>query len=307
MKNIHRRKFLTTTAAAAVAPAFFPLGSKAVESVTAPQERKKNILLGIITSGNEKGIKQVKDLGFETCQISASQFTPEKAAEIKNALKKYDIYPNALLIGGPGKMVWNFVEGPSTIGIIPPATRKERMQRMNDGIKFAALAGIPAVHTHFGFIPENMADPVYGEFIECLKELGAKARKEGVMILCETGQETPTTLQRAIEDAGTGNIFVNYDTANMALYGKANPLDGLKMLSKYVRSLHAKDGHYPTNPKQLGREVPIPQGIVNFPAVISFLKEINWKGEIIIECEISGQNSDYVTKTRKYLEGLIAS
>jgi sugar phosphate isomerase/epimerase len=93
----------------------------------------------------------------------------------------------------------------------------------------------------------------------------------------------------------------------MALYGKANPLDGLKMLSKYVRSLHAKDGHYPTNPKQLGREVPIPQGIVNFPGVIGYLKEINWKGEIIIECEISGQNNDYVLQTRDYLNKLIAS
>lgn len=306
--NIHRRKFLVTTAAASMAPAFLSFGKEKSETIIpVQQERKKNILLGIITSGNDKGIKMVKDLGFETCQLSVSQYTPEKAKEVKEALKKYDIFPNALLIGGPGKMVWNFIEGPSTIGIIPRDTRKERMQRMNDGIKFAAQAGIQAVHTHFGFIPENMADPIYGEFIVCLKELGANAKKEGVMIFCETGQETPTTLQRAIEDAGTGNIFVNYDTANMALYGKANPLDGLKMLSKYVRSLHAKDGHYPTNPKQLGREVPIPQGIVNFPAVISYLKEINWKGEIIIECEISGQNNDYVTQTRKYLEGLIAS
>lgn len=272
------------------------------------QERKKNILIGIITDGNnpDKGLKKVQDLGFETCQIEVSQYTPEKAVEIKKAVKKYGIQPNALLVGGPGKMVWNFIEGPSTIGIIPRATRKERMQRMNDGIKFAASAGLPAVHTHFGFIPENVSDPVYAEFIVLLKELGENAKKAGVNIFCETGQETPTTLQRAIEDAGTGNIFVNYDTANMALYGKANPLDGLKMLSKYVRSLHAKDGHYPTNPKELGREVPIPQGIVNFPAVISYLKEINFKGEIIIECEISGQNTDYIVQTRKYLEGLIA-
>jgi L-ribulose-5-phosphate 3-epimerase len=309
--NINRRKFLNTTALAAMAPSMLSFGNEKTESeapFSSQQERKKNILIGIITDGNnpDKGLKLVQDLGFETCQLSVSQYTAAKAAEVKNAVKKYGIMPNALLVGGPGKMVWNFTEGPSTIGIIPRATRKERMQRMNDGIKFCAAAGLPAVHTHFGFIPENPGDPLYAEFIECLKELGGNAKKEGINILCETGQETPTTLQRAIEDAGTGNIFVNYDTANMALYGKANPLDGLKMLSKYVRSLHAKDGHYPTNPRELGREVPIPQGIVNFPAVISYLKEINFKGEIIIECEISGSNNDYIVQTRKYLEGLIA-
>lgn len=304
MKNINRRKFINTTAMAAMAPSMLSYGNEI--PAQSQQERKKKILLGIITNGNDQGFKKVQDLGFETCQINVSEYTSERAAEIQKAIKKYGIMPNALLVGGPGKMVWNFTEGPSTIGIVPRATRPERMKRMNDGIKFAAMAGIPAVHTHFGFIPENMADPIYAEFIECLKELGNDAKKAGINILCETGQETPTTLQRAIEDAGTGNIFVNYDTANMALYGKANPLDGLKMLSKYVRSLHAKDGHYPTNPRQLGREVPIPQGIVNFPAVISYLKEIDFKGEIIIECEISGQNNDYVIQTRKYLEGLIA-
>jgi L-ribulose-5-phosphate 3-epimerase len=306
--NINRRKFLNTTAFAAIATSMLSFGNENEAHVSAQQERKKNILLGIITNGNnpDQGLKLVQDLGFETCQLSVSDYSPAKAAEVKNAIKKYSIRPNALICMGPGKMVWNFTEGPSTIGIVPRATRPERMKRLNEGIKFCAAAGIPAVHSHFGFIPENPGDPLYGELIELLKELGTNAKKEGVNIFCETGQETPTTLQRAIEDAGTGNIYVNYDTANMALYGKANPLDGLKMLSKYVRSLHAKDGHYPTNPKQLGKEVPIPQGIVNFPAVISFLKEIDFKGEIIIECEISGSNNDYIVQTRKYLEGLIA-
>lgn len=308
MSTLNRRKFINSTAFAVMAPSLLSFGAEN-DSSSSPQERKKNILLGIITNGDDpdKGLKKVQDLGFETCQLEVSQYTPEKARAIKSAIKKYSIQPNALICMGPGKMSWNFTEGPSTIGIVPRATRKERMQRLNDGIKFCAEAGIPAVHSHFGFIPENPGDPLYAELIVLLKELGENAKKAGINIFCETGQETPTTLQRAIEDAGTGNIFVNYDTANMALYGKANPLDGLKMLSKYVRSLHAKDGHYPTNPKLLGKEVPIPQGIVNFPAVISYLKEINFKGEIIIECEISGQNTDYIVQTRKYLEGLIAS
>jgi sugar phosphate isomerase/epimerase len=307
MKNIKRRKFIGTAVLASMAPSILAYGSEK-SVIPSEQERKKKILLGIITDGNnpDQGLKKVADLGFETCQINVSQYTPEKAAEVKSAIAKYKIRPNALICLGPGKMVWNFTEGPSTIGIVPRATRKERMQRLHDGIDFCALSGIPAVHSHFGFIPENPADQLYIELVDLLKELGNHALKKGINIFCETGQETPITLMRAIEDAGTGNIFVNYDTANVVLYGKANPLDGIKVLSKYVRSLHAKDGRYPTNPKLLGKEVPIPQGEVNFPAVISYLKEIDFKGEIIIECEISGQNKDYIIKTRDYLKGLIS-
>src|SRR5690242_16432741 len=122
MKNIHRRKFLGTTAAALMAPTLLSFGNETTETYfPVQQERKKNILLGIITDGNnpDQGLKKVVDLGFETCQINVSQFTPEKAAEVKNAIQKYKIRPNALGCLGPGKMVWNFTEGPSTIGIVP--------------------------------------------------------------------------------------------------------------------------------------------------------------------------------------------
>ena len=269
----------------------------------------KNILLGVITNADnpDKAFKEVREMGFDTCQIDVTKYTPELAKQIKEAFVKYNLRPNTLLCLGPGKQVWNFTEGPSTIGIIPILYRKERMQRLRDGIKFCKMAGIPSVHSHFGFIPENPGDPLYVEFIGLMKELAGFALKEGIDIYFETGQETPTTLQRAIEDIGTGNLYVNYDTANMVLYGKSNPLDGLKMLSKYVRTFHAKDGFYPTDPKELGKEAPIPKGIVDFPAIIAYLKEIKFKGEIIIEYELSDSNTDYILQTKKYFEGLIAS
>ena len=91
------------------------------------------------------------------------------------------------------------------------------------------------------------------------------------------------------------------------MYGKSNPLDGLKVIGKYVKALHAKDGTYPTNPNELGKEVPIPGGEVNFPAVISYLKKLNFNGSITIECELAGRNNDYILKTKEYLEKIISS
>ena len=108
----------------------------------------------------------------------------------------------------------------------------------------------------------------------------------------ETGQESPVTMLRAIEDAGTGNINVNLDTANLILYGKGEPVGALDVLGKYVRGLHAKDGMYPTDPKRLGREVAIGQGRVNFPEVMKSLRRLNYAGPITIEREISGPRQE---------------
>ena len=113
-------------------------------------------------------------------------------------------------------------------------------------------------------------------------------------------------LLRAIEDIGTGNLGVNYDTANLILYGKANPVDGLDVVGKYVRSLHAKDGYYPTNPRELGKEVPIGEGKVDFRGVIAKLKEIGFRGHITIEREISGPRQiEDILKSKRFLENLI--
>lgn len=139
-----------------------------------------------------------------------------------------------------------------------------------------------------------------------MKEVADYAKERGLWIYFETGQETPVTLLRAIVDIGTDNLGINYDTANLILYGKANPVDGLEVVGSYVKALHAKDGFYPTNPKELGKEVPIGKGKVNFPKVIQRLKELKFKGHITIEREISGPKQiEDILKAKSYLENLI--
>jgi L-ribulose-5-phosphate 3-epimerase len=239
--------------------------------------------------------------------LSIGNYSPELAKDLTAALKNYRIKPTSLICSGPGVYKYTFSEGPSTIGLVPRENRAARVEHFNKGIYFCKAAGIPAIQTHFGFIPENPKDVLYTEFINTMKPIGEYALKQGVDIYFETGQETPVTLLRAILDIGTGNLFVNYDTANLVLYGKANPVDGLKVLGKYVRSLHAKDGKYPTNPYELGQEVPIPTGEVDFPAVIASLKKLNFEGSITIEYELADKTSAYLSKTKAYLEKLINS
>jgi len=307
MSKINRRKFIASTAVLAGIPAVVStFGKRIPEKTITPAPA---ISLGVISYANnpEEDLKIVRDLGFPTCQLDIDKYSPELAKRLATSLEKYRIKPTTLICMGPGDYKWNFIEGPSTIGLVPREYRSARVERLRLGTDFCKAAGIPAIHAHFGFIPENPKDVLYTEFIDIMKQVAGYALEKGVDVYFETGQETPVTLLRAIQDIGTGNLYINYDTANLVMYGKANPLDGLKVIGKYVRALHAKDGLYPTNPNELGREVPIPQGEVNFPAIISFLKKLNFTGSITIECELSGSNNAYILKTKDYLEKLILS
>ena len=311
MKTVRRRNFIHSAALLVGAPTMLPFLSEASKPKEEVADNKwlESISVGVISRANnpEEDLKIVRDLGFPTCQLSIKDYSPELAKRLSTTLKEYKITPTTLICMGPGKYVYDFIDGPSTIGLIPREFRTERIARLREGIDFCKEVGIPAVHAHFGFIPEDPKDVLYLEFVALMKDLGNYALKKNIDIYFETGQETPVTLLRAITDIGTGNLFVNYDVANLVMYGKANPLDGLQVIGKYVRALHAKDGKYPTDPYKLGKEVPVPEGEVDFKGIISTLKKIGFKGALTIEYELSGASKDYLLKTKKYLENLITT
>jgi len=154
----------------------------------------------------------------------------------------------------------------------------------------------------------NPNDPVYGEVVAAVKEIAVHCKQRGRMLWFETGQETPITLVRLMHDVGTGNLGINLDVANLILYDTGNPVDALDVFGAHVRGVHAKDGLFPTDPKHLGKEVPIGQGKVDFPTVIRRLKELGYRGAITIEREIEGpQQARDILASKKYLEKLIAA
>jgi len=263
------------------------------------------IILGI-SPDPDGAIRRVKELGFPTCQVSPSATDDETAARLRKALEQYGVEASAVVAGGPGREVYNFYEGPQTIGLVPRATRAARIQRRKDVSDFARKAGIPALMGHCGFIPEDPNEPLYTEAVEAIREAAAYCRKNGQKFNCETGQETPITLVRAIRDVGLDNVGVNFDVANLILYGKANPADAVDILGPYIDGVHAKDGLYPTDPKALGKEVPIGRGKVDFPVIIEKLKKLGYKNPVTIEREIRGaQQTADLQSAKSYLEKLI--
>ena len=73
-----------------------------------------------------------------------------------------------------------------------------------------------------------------------------------------------------------------------------------------MRGVHAKDGFYPTNGHDLGEEVKVGDGKVNFPVFVRKLKECGYDGSLTIEREITGeQQVKDIMETQEYLNGLI--
>jgi sugar phosphate isomerase/epimerase len=173
---------------------------------------------------------------------------------------------------------------------------------------FAARVGVPSITTHVGFIPENPTDPHYPPVVAALREIAIYCADRGLGFWFETGQETPITLLRTIHDIGTDNLGINLDPANLLLYGKANPVDALDIFGTYVRGVHAKDGEYPTNGRQLGVEKPLGEGRVNYPALLAKLKALGFSGALTIEREISGaQQIEDIKQAKGLLEKILQS
>jgi sugar phosphate isomerase/epimerase len=302
-----RRGFIGAASAAVVAQ-----GLPAAFAAT-PTTPLKPMALGLIISpfgAPEEWLKRVHELGFSNCFLSLDsyigQFTPELAAQFRDLLEKYELIATTVEVVGPGLRVWDFMRGPSTIGLVPEATRAARIDALRQASDFARLLGIGQVQTHCGFIPEDPADPKYPGTVEAIRAVAQHCQGNGQYFLMETGQETPTTMSRMLRDAACPNLAVGLDTANLILYGKANPVDAVDILGPHVRSIHAKDGRWPTDPSKLGKEVLIGAGLVDFKKVLSKLHIMGYTGAVTIERETSGpQQIEDVRNEKIYLEGIL--
>jgi L-ribulose-5-phosphate 3-epimerase len=301
-----RRTFLASATSALIAESV--LAGRA--GAQANSAALKPMAVGLLVSpygSPEATIKRVHDLGFSNCFLSLDgyigKFTNDAAQELKGLLAKYNVVATTVEVVGPPPLEWNFLRGPATIGLVPPAMRAARIDALRQASDFAKLLDISQVQTHCGFIPEDPADALYPGTVEAIRTVAQHCHTNGQYFLMETGQETPTTMSRMIRDVNMANLAVGLDTANLILYGKANPVDAVDILGPHIRSVHAKDGRWPTDPSQLGEEVLIGTGLVDFRTVFTKLRRLGYTGAITIERETSGpQQIEDVRREKLYLE-----
>lgn len=190
-----------------------------------------------------------------------------------------------------------------TVGFVPPATRDERERRTLAVSDLAAAISAPGVATHIGFVPESADDPDYLAVRDMVRRICDHAAAHNQTFALETGQEPAHVLLAFINDVDRPNLGINFDPANMILYGTGDPIKALGILASRVISVHCKDGDWPEpgKPGALGKERALGAGAVGIGRFLAKLREIGYTGPLSIEREASDP-----ARGMKDIEGAIA-
>jgi sugar phosphate isomerase/epimerase len=249
--------------------------------------------IGVFTSvdaGLGVKLEVAKELGVPTIQLHAphpSSRTKDQADKFLARLKEFGIQLTCVFGGFEGESYADIPTVVRTVGLVPRETRAARLKEMKEIADFAKQLGCSVVALHLGFVPHDTKDPLYAEVLNVTRDLCDHCRRNSQNLHLETGQETAESLLQFIQDVGRDNLFINFDPANMILYGTGEPIAALRKVGRYVRSIHCKDGKWAKNPGQeWGQEVPLGEGDVGMENYLRTLKEIGYTGPLTIEREI---------------------
>jgi sugar phosphate isomerase/epimerase len=244
-----------------------------------------------IDAGLGVKLEVVRDLGIKTIQLHTphkTNRTPEKAAVFTKQLSDYGITITTVFLGFEGESYETIEITAKTVGFVPTVTRSARLTEAFEISDFAKLLGVSAIGSHIGFVPHDRTSSDYKEVIETIRRLCDHLLKNDQTLHLETGQESVDSLLAFISDVQRKNLFINFDPANLILYGIGDPIGALKTVGEYVRGVHCKDALATTGQPGVdwGREVPFGTGQVNAELFLQTLHEIGYTGPLTIEREI---------------------
>lgn len=256
-------------------------------------------------------IRNVKALGVDRGQLGvAGDYPLDDAAEAwRAAAESQKFHIQTVFAAYVGEDYTDIPSVERTVGFIPESTRSLREERTLELSDFAAAIGVKSIACHVGFVPEDHGHPKYVAVRDLVRRICDHAARHGQTFALETGQEPAATLLEFFDDVKRDNLGINFDPANMILYGTGDPIEALGVLGKHVISVHAKDGDWPRKdqPGSLGVERPLGSGSVGIPRFVEKLKEIGYRSQISIERE--GTSPDQwrndVSAAVKLLRGLI--
>jgi L-ribulose-5-phosphate 3-epimerase len=234
-------------------------------------------------------LAELKRMGIECGQLGVGgELDTGCAGEWRAALERENFPVYTVVAAYKGESYADIPTVRNTVGFIPPATRAEREKRTREVSDFAAALGVGGIATHVGFIPEDHADADYIAVREMVRRICDYCAEQRQTFALETGQETAEALRRFLLDVNRDNIGINFDPANMILYGTGDPVEALGTLGEHVLSVHCKDGDWPPKgkPGALGQERPLGKGDVGMERFLRQLKAIGYRGPLAIEREV---------------------
>ncbi len=249
--------------------------------------------VGIFTSidaGLGLPLAVAREIGVRNIQLHApakSNRTEQNAEKTLDQLREFGMELTAVFGGFAGESYADIPTVARTVGLVPPESRAERLTEMQEISDYAQRLQCSVVALHLGFVPHDTEASLYAEVCEATRTLCDHCSTRGQALHLETGQESAEGLLQFMSDVDRDNLFINFDPANMILYGTGEPIEALRKVSEFVRSVHCKDATWSEQPGETwGEEVPLGEGQVGMEAYLRTLEEIGYAGPLTIEREI---------------------
>lgn len=195
-----------------------------------------------------------------------------------------------------------------TGGYLPDDLFDERFAKTVAVADITPKLGTNILTVHIGFVPEDHSDPKHDVMVERARRLADALGERGVKLVMETGQETPENLLAFIDAVGRPNVGVNFDPANMILYGIGDPIEAVSLLKDHIVHVHMKDATWSSTPRDSwGEEVVLGTGEADIPRIVSKLRAQGYTGALAIEREAGNQRVADITEAIHLLRSLLGS
>ncbi len=256
-----------------------------------------------------EALSAIRGLGLAAVQVSQlpeESYSEEGAQRFRALLDETGVQAAATTIVHDGEQYDDWPTVRHTVGYVPQEFRSARVAYSHKVIDFTAAIGCRYVTTHIGEPPHDPRDPDYAALVDIVKELGRHCAELRLRLGLETGQESGRALMGFICRVGMDNVGVNFDPANIVLYGTDDPLSALDEVAPRLFGAHCKDGLRPTHPETLGAETLLGKGEAKVCACVHKLVRLGYGGPLIMEVGAGPDRMAALSESKAFLEGCLA-
>jgi L-ribulose-5-phosphate 3-epimerase len=244
-------------------------------------------------------VDMVKQLGLEHAQVALWPIVgldDKRTFQELGILKKSGLTFTAAAMGFPGEDYSTIDAIRRTGGYAPDDDWDVRRRLSAQAAQLAAELGIRKISAHIGFVPAP-EEPGYNQIKDRVRRVAEIFKGHDIDLLLETGQERADELLAFLHDVQAPNVFINFDPANMILYGAGDPIAAMHTLAPFIRHVHVKDAASSSKPgEQWGEEVPFGAGEVGPRRFLDALEAIHYTGPLAIEREAGEARMDDVRR-----------
>jgi len=271
------------------------------------QERLAVCTWSLQPSTPEDLVQKIRETGLFKVQLALDPLreSPAVWGETENIFRENGITAVSGMVSCLGEDYSTLESIRLTGGIAPDASWEQNRTNFEESAAIAKKMGLKLVTFHAGFIPEDESHPSFSKMMQRLDEVADIFMSQNVLLGLETGQETAHELSTLLQKLNHPNIGVNFDPANMILYGKGDPVKALHTLAPWIRQIHIKDAKKTEVPGTWGSEVAAGSGDVDWKAFLNTFRHVVYNVNLVMEREQGASRVEDIRKAREVVESSI--